>query len=487
MARAHDRIAAPSDLVLAISSPPGVSALCVLRLSGSQAIEAVATLAPAQAPLLRACRGFTDLGIQLCLAAGQVQARAQVYRAPRSYTREDLIELIVPGSPPLVQLVARALLGAPGDASRPQARWAEPGELTLRAFLNGRIDLEQAEAVASLIAATGEAEAKAAQRSLRGELGARLRRLLEGVIESLALIEATLDFPDEDLPEVSSRALGERLRAQRAGWAELRSSCVLRLPDPGTLRVVLWGLPNAGKSSLLNAIFGRSAALASPVAGTTRDPVRGVTQYRGRRIEWIDVAGTLDPSTGEPGGEGDREAALWKTVRRLTEIEVAQADLVLWVVDPTGDLEASRRGLERLQAARQWPIIQKADLLSPAVEERLLGPLATAPRVSAHGGTGLAELLERVVATFTRPSGSEGGPPTAVVAPAYLLSARQEAHLERVDAALARSEQGLLEEGPLEFVAADLRDAKNALEELVGVAARDAVLDLVFARFCIGK
>jgi len=477
---AHETHGGPRDTILAVSSPAGCGAVCLIRLSGPRAIQSVAALAPEERERITAARGFTEVPISLCLKGGAVSARAGIYRAPRSYTREDMVELVVPGAPPLAALAARSLLALSGGA----VRWAGPGELTQRAYLNGRMALEEAESVASLIAATSEAEAKAVGRSLRGELGARLRSSLSNVIECLALIEAGLDFPDEDLPETSSDALLARIRSVRSDLASLEASSALRAPDPGTARVVLWGLPNAGKSSLLNLVLGRRAAIASPAAGTTRDPVRGVTLHAGRRIEWIDLAGTLDPEGAALGGECPQEAPIWEVVRRLTRLEVESADLVLWVVDPTGGLGAALQGFQGLRAPRKRLVIQKSDLLLPEVLSRLPGPLRDAVRVSALERTGLDQLLEHVREAL---GGSSRADSRLALAPTFLLTARQEAHLELVDEALSRAEGALAAGSGHECAASDLRDAKQALEDLVGTSPREAVLDLVFSRFCIGK
>ena len=271
---------------------------------------------------------------------------------------------------------------------------------------------------------------------------------------------------------------------------DLQGSVAVRAPSDGTLHAVLAGFPNAGKSTLLNAILGRPAAIVHGAPGTTRDPVRGVGTARGRRIEWIDVAGAFDaeafsPAGEDPGGPSSfggsaEEGEIWRIVRRLTRVEIENADCVVWVVDPADGLGDSLREFHRLRSARKVLAIQKADLLEPARRRELAGLPEAPVIVSGRLRMGLVELTERVLDAGGAPTLAGGGP-------RFLVSAFQESSLDAAREALARARGALRAEVGLECVASDLRDAERALEDVLGAAPREAVLETIFSRFCIGK
>ena len=424
-------------------------------------------------PGFRGCEIVLDLD-GLCLPAW-----AAVYRAPRSYTREDLVEILLTGSPPLLRLAVRSL-SAWGSAEAGEVRQAGPGEFTLRAFLNGRLDLSQAESVAKFIGSCGEAEARASLRGLRGELRSQLESLAEGLVETVALLEAALDFPDEDLPQVAPERMSRSIGDILSRLVELARSSSLRATAEGSLRVVFAGFPNAGKSSLLNALLGRDAAITTSLPGTTRDPVRGVTVTDGRIVEWVDVAGTLDAGFEVFGGQREDEKPIWDTVRRLTRVELEAADLWVWVAEPGPRLAESLEHFASLEAPSKVLVIQKIDLLSREERERLEGHSYRPTLVSATERLGLDELVGRVL---------EGGPRSAsgARAPSFLVSAHQEVELRVAVEALSRASTEALSGVGYEYLVSDLRDALEALRSLTGVGTREDVLDYVFSRFCIGK
>lgn len=469
-----------NDTILAVGTAPGASSLALLRLSGRDALEAVAHFCtPEAAGRLRVARGGCVLALELLVAGALARARALVFRAPRSLTREDLVELSLPGSPPLVGLVARGLLAA--GTGGPPVRLARPGELTLRAFRSGRLDLSQVESLAAVISAAGEAEARAALRGLRGELGDRFRALSSRVLSCLALLEAGLDFPDEDLPVLDPGDLVALVDEALADLRSLARCSSLRAPSPDALRVALCGFPNAGKSTLLNAIVGREAAITSPVAGTTRDPVRVATFEGGRRLEWIDLAGLTSVSRWALGGETEETREIWDAVRRLTRAELERCDWVVWVVDPTGPMESSLGELAALGARRHLVVLTRADLLTSERRLELEKAHPGALLVSGRTGAGVP-----AIASFLCRH-PEGTPGPAAEPPLFLISALQLASLARVEGLLSRARSGALRGLGHEYLALDLREALATLDEILGTTPREAVLDWIFSRFCLGK
>lgn len=472
------------DTIVAVASANGSSAQALLRISGPETLAAVSQLCPDGIDFDDG-RGFRGHAVQIDIPPLCVQAWVNLYRAPASYTREDVAELHVCGSAAVLHAVGKAL------TSSKNVRWAGPGEFTLRAFLNGRIDLSQAEAVAALISARGREETHAARRGLRGELRHGLKALADGLTETTALLEAALDFPDEDLSQVSPPVVRSRLQESTDQLRELLAQSGRRSNRDDHLHVVLAGFPNAGKSSLLNTILARDAAIASSVPGTTRDPVRGVREYGGRRIEWIDLAGTHDVdallsdlspglSPDCKGVEDSPEDVIWKIVDRLSRIELKCADIVVWVADPHDNPSESLAQYALLGDRPTLLVIQKADLLTRE-ERRSWQTRAPQPIiVSARTTEGVDELLHRVV-SIQNPSAHTGAPPR------FLLSAHQEAALQAASDALGRGLDALKQEVGYEFVVSDVRDALRALEHLTGRITADVILDHVFSSFCIGK
>ena len=486
------------DTIAAVATPAGRGSRAVIRLSGPDAVECVASLAVSGSEALRLSPGFGAVSVRLKSPQGVVPATALVYRAPRSYTREDVVELLVPSSPPVLGGVLESLLTEPAQTGGAGVvRAAGPGEFTLRAFLCGRLDLSQAEAVAQLIQSRGEEEAAASRRVLRGELRERIEALREALVEVLALLEAALDFPDEELPEVSAEQMTRRLGGVGAQLASLCESARLRTAGSDALRVVLAGFPNAGKSSLFNVLVGRPAAIASPLPGTTRDPLRAVRSYGSRRVEWIDLAGMealpgaedmAASGAAQFGATDPADAAVWEVVARLTRLELESADKVLWVLDPTVDPAPSLAQYSRLPAASRLLVVQKMDLLSERVLAGLKGLPSDRVCVSALHTRGLEALVRAVLES----GASAQQPPEAsahddAAAPRFLFTSHQQAALSLATDALERASVSIKEVMGYEYAASDVRDVLSALEDLLGKVTPDVILGHVFARFCVGK
>jgi tRNA modification GTPase len=439
------------DTIVAIASPPGRGARGVVRLSGPRALELARSLVP-----VATAEGFRRLEAPLALPGWPpVPAALWVFVAPRSYTGEDGAELHVPGSPPLLAAIVRAL------ESR-GARAASPGEFTRRAFLSGRLDLAQAEAVLALTSAEADGEARAAARALEGGLARAIDAQKTAILDALAHVEATIDFPEEDLPGL---APAERLAAQAAaasqGLAALEGRSLGTRVARSEARVVIAGAANAGKSTLLNALAGREAAIVSPEAGTTRDPVSARIDVGGVSVSVLDTA-----------GEKVAAGAIEREALALSRELVATADLVVWVAD------ASREAASDLRL-RLSALAPRASLLVGNKVDLAPAPAGFDLLVSATTGRGLPALRDAIARALER----EG------LATDLVQTERQSRLVARARDALDRAAALLRSAEParLELAACDLRLALGALGELTGAVATDDVLDRIFGEFCVGK
>ncbi|HLU49712.1 MAG TPA: GTPase, partial [Planctomycetota bacterium] len=471
--------AGDEDRILAISSPLGASSQAVLRVSGPRAWRAIEAIVAGDGCVEPPERGFRMRSVRLRCGSVELDARVLFFRAPASYTREDMVEIFLPGSEPVVSACAREII-ASGEA-----RWAGPGEFTLRAFLNGRMDLAEAEAVEQVISAANDAELAAARRALSGELSSRVRSIADRAADALALVEAGLDFPDEDLPSLSSAKLASDVAEVRRALRELERSSALRIAPAGSYSVVLAGFPNAGKSSLLNAIVERPAALVSPHAGTTRDPVRASTIEGDLRIEWIDLAGgervlsALELDREEPVGlEANLDDEGLRALRRITRVELEGADLVLWVVDPTDRPEDSFRAARSASHGVEI-VVTKRDLLAKAEADGLAASEpGIAHWVSSVTGDGVRDLRRSIAARARGESRGDDG--LAREKARYVVSAREASAFRAAADALERAERTLESGGgaaALELVAIDLREALRALEAFSGAVTTEDILD----------
>jgi tRNA modification GTPase len=455
------------DTIVAAATPPGRGAVGIVRASGP-GVPRIARALLGQLPEPRHAlhARFLD-GAGAALDEGL----ALFFPAPNSYTGEDVLELHGHGGAVAIEsLIARVLeLGA---------RRALPGEFTQRAYLNDKLDLAQAEAVADLIDAGSEAAARAALRSLQGEFSIRVRALDEALARLRAHVEATIDFPTEEIDFLADAALLERLEAVRAQCADLRAVARQgRLLTEG-LTVVIAGAPNAGKSTLMNALAGHDAAIVSDTPGTTRDVLRERIQLEGVPLLLLDTAG-LRASTDAIETEGMRRA----------RVAMAQADRVLFLVDAVDDPRAASLASERAQLPPGVPVTlvyNKIDLAPAGHGAGKAGgsvpgsaPGAEAAlAISARTSTGLdalrAHLLE--AAGFRRED-------------AGTLSARRR-HLEALEATAAgldAADAQCRQAGAAELVAEELRNAQRALGAITGEGTADELLGRIFASFCIGK
>lgn len=442
---------AEPQTIFALSSAPGRAGVAVIRISGPQAASAAQAMAGALGPPRVAVRRRLRAPATGALLD---DALVVVFPAPRSFTGEDVVELHVHGGAALVAAVLACLARQSG------LRSAEPGEFTRRAFESGKLDLTGAEALGDLIDAETEAQRAQAIRTLTDGLGPLAARWRSDILAAMALTEAAIDFSDEGdvaadalaQARVAAAALAEALRAT---LADGRRGEILR----DGYRVVIAGPPNAGKSSLLNALSRRDVAIVSPEAGTTRDVLEVRLDLQGIPVVFQDTAGLRDAP-----GAVEREG-----IRRALE-RVEEADLVLWVIDATAPV-VEPDALSRTGRAEILGVLNKADLARPS----LAGVIA----VSAATGAGLPELMAAISAR------ASGGPDVATLPPAVITRARQRMLLEEALAALERHHAG--EPTAAELRAEDLRQAAHALGRLTGLVDAEEVLGAIFGRFCIGK
>jgi tRNA modification GTPase len=467
-------LASRHDPIAAIATAPGRGGVGIVRISGAQLQPLVQALCGRS---LRA-REATYLPFRAADHSVIDQGLALYFPAPHSYTGEDVLELQAHGGPVVLQLLlARCLeAGAQTDPTNgrprvPGLRVAQPGEFTQRAFLNDKIDLAQAEAIADLIDASTEAAARSASRSLAGEFSREIHVLRDALIHLRMGVEATLDFPEEEidfLQQTDAQGQLDRLRAQLARVMQrTRQGALLR----EGIRVVIAGQPNAGKSSLLNALAGAELAIVTPIAGTTRDVVTQAIQIEGVPVHVIDTAGLRD--SDDPVEKIGIERA-WAQIER--------ADALVFLHDLTRRDDpaylAADAQIQRLLADKRpaglalIEVWNKADAhAGPAPE----GSIA----LSARTGQGLQALRRKLLEVAGWQSSAEG---------VWLARERHVHALRRVEQHLVAANEFLAPQAlALDLLAEELRLGQNALNEITGEFSADDLLGVIFSKFCIGK
>ena len=469
------------DTICAIATPVGEGGIGIVRISGDKAIDVASGLVRLRSGQPLASVKSHALHHADILAASDSVQRGDssslqaldevlvvVMRAPRSYTAEDVVEIHCHGGALVLQALCEMLM-------RRGARLAEPGEFTKRAFLNGRLDLTQAEAVLDTIRAKTSSSLKLAQEQLRGALSREITRMRDALIGMLAHVEAAIDFTEEDITFIELHELEAGLRRTRAEISRLAESCREgRILREGVTAAIV-GCPNVGKSSLLNALLRTDRAIVTPVPGTTRDVLEEVLNMRGVPVRLLDTAGVR-----ETNDQAEQEGV------RRTRTAMEQAELLLIVLDSSAPLtDQDRTLLLEYQDKKRLVVINKTDLPCRLNPSELRTPQQSDSNwalvsISAKTGAGLDELRDRIRTMILRADFEAGE--AAVVTRLRHQEGLVKA-IEALDGAVGSVEARLSGE----FVAMDLRAAIDALGEITGAVSTDDILDRIFREFCIGK
>ena len=468
-----------SDTIVALSTPPGVGALAVIRLSGPAAVAITASVFSKQR--FATAAGHTlHYGTLRDPASGEIldEVVAALFRTPRSFTREDVVEISCHGSDYVVRQVLALLL-------RQGARLAEAGEFTKRAFLSGAMDLAQAEAVADLIAADSALSHKVALNQLRGGFSQELRDLRARLITFAALLELELDFGEEDVEFADRTGLALLLAEVRGVVLGLLRSFELGNVIKNGITTVIAGRPNAGKSTLLNALLREERAIVSAIPGTTRDFIEDEVSIDGLRFRFVDTAGLRDNPADEIEAIG---------VRR-TRQRVRQASLLLYLFDLAEMTPAEVQAeMQELTQGLELPVIavgNKTDLATPETQAAFIAgfqasqpfpDVQTALVLLAAGQNHGLDALQTALLTQVRGSALENTASATIV-----TNVRHARALEMAAAHLAAVQAGLDTGFGTELLAADLRHALAALGEITGEISSEDLLTSIFTQFCIGK
>ncbi len=456
-----------ADTIAAISTPPIPAAIGILRLSGPRAAQIAAVcFKPLGRKGLLEHRPHELVYGDLLDTEGAVIDRVlcTFSLAPHSYTGEDTAEIHCHGAPMVLQLGLEALFAA-------GARQAQRGEFTRRAFLNGKLDLAQAEAVGDLLEADSRQAARNAAGQLNGALSRRIGAVYSALLDVMAHFHAVLDYPDEDIDPFTARQLGESLAAQRTALEQLAASWHRGQLVKNGVPCAIVGRPNAGKSSLLNALVGYERAIVTNIPGTTRDTVEERAELGGVTLRLIDTAGLRrsDDPIEQLGVERSRKA-------------MEEAELILLVADGAAEWTREDSELARTvsDTGKPWVLVwSKADLEKRAVVADMSGADAPpAVEVSAKTGQGLDRLAAAVGALFPRGQEEYGQ---------LLTNARQAEAAGRALAAVIRAQEALESGVTPDAMLTDVEDALSALGELTGQSVREDITDRIFERFCVGK
>jgi tRNA modification GTPase len=451
------------DTIVALATPPGIGAIGVIRLSGPATYGIVNALFPAR-DLSNAAPNTIQVGLLEKDGVVLDEVVLSLFRGPRSYTGEDVIEISCHGSPFIQQQVIAACVEG-------GARLAKPGEFTQRAFLNGKLDLAQAEAVADIIASNTAASQKAAMHTMRGGFSSKLKELREQLIRFSALIELELDFSQEDVEFADRSAFYQLISELSSSTNQLIHSFQLGNVIKNGVSVAIIGKPNAGKSTLLNALLNENRAIVSDIPGTTRDTIEEVINIDGILFRLIDTAGIRQHS-----GDVIESAGMERSIEKMK-----QADLVIYLFDAAESVEeiASRKAELEHENLNYLLVGNKIDAPGEEEVKRNFSAIDKIIFISAKHNTHIEVLKERMVdAVLAGRVNSE----STIVTNARHYHALKEAAKSLIDI-----REGLDKNLPGDLLALDIRRALHYLGEITGEVSNEDMLDYIFSKFCIGK
>jgi len=452
------------DTIAAISTPLGMGGIGIVRISGPKAVEIVDSIFKGKVRPKRVRRRRMLYGRIVDDRGEEVdEVLVSVMRAPHTYTTEDVVEINCHGGMAVTRRVLRLVLER-------GARMARPGEFTLRAFLGGRIDLAQAEAVADIVRAGSERARRAAYAQLSGVLSEKVRELRGRLLDLISHMEADIDFPED--VELADDEVRGRLMGVLEVVESLRASYRRGRVEKEGVRAVIVGRPNAGKSSLMNALLEEERAIVSEVPGTTRDFLDGTIEIDGLQVHLVDTAGV-----GEVRDEIERQA------RMRMERQAALADVFIVVLDGSEPLNPQDEEVARLvREGKKVIAVNKRDKGRMVSDEDIRGILGEGPilEVSALAGSGLDDLRRTILEVVLGDATWEGDG-------LLITRERHKAALDRASEALHRTLEALDEGWPYEVVRVEVQEAVEALEDILGRTTPEEVLDRIFSEFCVGK
>lgn len=460
----------PRDTIVAISTPPGRGGIGIVRLSGADAVSITSSLVRLTKPLVPTQAQLGDVldpdNDDAEHAMRIDEAVVTFFRAPHSYTREDVVEIAAHGSPVVLESLVRAAIAR-------GARLARPGEFTERAFVSGRIDLTQTEAVRDLIDAQTLYQAKIASEQMEGALSRRIQPIKQALVHLIAELEAGIDFAEDDIDVMPAATIANRVTAIIEPLQGLAASFAYGRVVRDGISLSIVGRPNAGKSSLFNRLVQRERAIVTASPGTTRDLVTERVSLGGIPLDLIDTAGLriAQDEAESIGIQKSREA-------------LADADVVLLVLDATAEALTPEENalLEQMGTRRALVVLNKMDLahLKSANETIRLGIESCRPiETSALTGEGIFELREAIL-SMIRGEGKE-------VETGLMTNLRQQQAVSETLRALQDAEQAIVADVPHEMLLIDLHSALRSLDALTGATTADDILNLIFSTFCIGK
>ena len=462
------------DTIVAVSSPFGRSLHAIIKISGPEAIPCMKDFfIPTSHIDFGVVPAYTSIAGNIHVMEEGINIPAVLYimKQPYSYTKEDVVEIHTLGSPMVLEMLLSSILSK-GIQVKRNIRLSQPGEFTKRAFLHGRIDLTQAEATMRIIRAHTDAELKVAVAQLTGSVSQQIKRIQDDAVSLCSYIEAAIDFSDQDIELISTREIINRLEVIKKNISQL-----LIQPETGKVSqegidTVLYGKPNVGKSSLINALLGKKRTLVSEIPGTTRDVIADILEIRGIRFKLMDTAG-MD----------DSEEVVLSRAMEKTRATLGKAQVILLVFDGNSHIDEQLREMQLDDlTGNVIVVVNKCDLLKSSSSPELPAELKKHPLVYTSALTG--EGLERLKGTLVE---SVLGGRVNLSGGAPIFNVRQREALQCSLQSIQQTMESVSNNESYEFVALDLRTAIDVLGEIVGEVTTEDILSKIFSEFCIGK